>query len=261
MLTLYHNNMSSCSQKVRYMLAARQVDWKSIEFNLREGNQHDPAYLKLNPNGVVPTLVVDGVPVIESGIICEYVNALGSGHNYVPDAPLSAALMRNWVRFIDDKIHAEAGVVSTALAFRHTLLAKGDDVARAKINAIPNPAKRERMMSVNFEGVQSPLFRTCIEAFRGMLRRMEVDLNTNTYLVGPTPSVADVVVLPYLVRLEHLNLSDMWVDLPATANWFAGMKESDAFVPALRDWFDAPVVAQMQSRGAEAWPEVAKLLA
>jgi glutathione S-transferase len=34
----------------------------------RRGDQFDPAYLKLNPSGVVPTLVHDGQPVIESAV-------------------------------------------------------------------------------------------------------------------------------------------------------------------------------------------------
>ncbi len=36
----------------------------------------DPEYRKLNPKGVVPTLVHDGKPVIELTLICEYIDRL-----------------------------------------------------------------------------------------------------------------------------------------------------------------------------------------
>ena len=37
-----------------------------------QGDQFDPAYLKLNPNGVVPTLVHNGQPITESAVILYY---------------------------------------------------------------------------------------------------------------------------------------------------------------------------------------------
>ncbi len=74
MLQLYHNDMSTCAQKVWLTLAEKGLDWEGIHFNLREGPQHRPDYLKLNPAGVVPTLIDDGRVVIESTVIMEYLD-------------------------------------------------------------------------------------------------------------------------------------------------------------------------------------------
>jgi glutathione S-transferase len=73
-MDLYHNNMSVCSQKVR--LVIREKNLKPIEhhLSLRAGDQNTPEYLKLNPNGVVPTIVEGGQPIIESTVICEYLD-------------------------------------------------------------------------------------------------------------------------------------------------------------------------------------------
>ena len=256
MLTLYHNDMSSCSQKVRFMLAAKGLEWSGVELDLREGDQHKPTYLKLNPNGVVPTLVYNDQPIIESSIICEFLDDLVPEPGYRPRDPLNLALMRNWIRYIDDHIHAQLGVASTALAFRHILLAKGRDAALAKINAIPNEAKRARMLSVNFEGEASPLFRDAIMAFRRMLILMQDKLATRPWLIGDSMSLADVVTLPYLVRLDHLFLSGLWRDLPQVAPWFDRMRAAPEYQTALVKWFDMPVVAYMQDHGAAAWPTV-----
>ena len=74
MLELYHNAISTCSQKVRLALAHKGVEFESHEIDLLGGGQHDPDYVKLNPNHVVPTLVDDGTVLIESTLINEFVN-------------------------------------------------------------------------------------------------------------------------------------------------------------------------------------------
>jgi glutathione S-transferase len=74
MLTLYDFGNSVCCQKVRITMRAKALNWESIKVDLFKTEQYDPNYLKLNPKGVVPTLVHDGKPVIESTLICEYID-------------------------------------------------------------------------------------------------------------------------------------------------------------------------------------------
>jgi len=69
----YHNINSVCAQKVRIALAEKGLEVKEHLLTLR-GDQHEPAYRKLNPNGVVPTLVHDGRPIIESSLILYYLD-------------------------------------------------------------------------------------------------------------------------------------------------------------------------------------------
>ncbi|MBL0121905.1 MAG: glutathione S-transferase family protein, partial [Betaproteobacteria bacterium] len=57
---------------------------KRVDFD--KGEQRDPAYLKLNPQGVVPTLVIDGKPMVESAAI---LMMLADRH---PEARLAPAL-------------------------------------------------------------------------------------------------------------------------------------------------------------------------
>ena len=71
---LYHNDMSVCAAKVRMALAEKAVTWEGVHLDIRAGDAQKPEYVKLNPNQVVPTLVHQGVPVIESNIICEYID-------------------------------------------------------------------------------------------------------------------------------------------------------------------------------------------
>ena len=72
MLTLYTHPMSPCAQKVRITLAEKALDYESVHIDLPNKENLQDWYLKLNPAGVVPTLV-DGDNVIkESSLICEY---------------------------------------------------------------------------------------------------------------------------------------------------------------------------------------------
>jgi glutathione S-transferase len=106
MIELYHNDMSVCAQKARFALGEKQLAWESRHLNLRAGDQQKPEYVKLNPNAVVPTLVDNGTVVIESTIICEY---------------------------LDDGVHAATSVLSNAIAFRHQKLALGMEAWRSYI--------------------------------------------------------------------------------------------------------------------------------
>ena len=81
MLELYHNINSVCAQKVRIALKEKGRDAQEHVLTLR-GDQNEPAYLKLNPSGVVPTLVHDGVPIVESSLILYYIDEI------FPDPPL-----------------------------------------------------------------------------------------------------------------------------------------------------------------------------
>jgi glutathione S-transferase len=74
MLELYHNDMSTCAQKVRLALAEKEANWHSHHLDLRARDQQKPEYIKLNPNAVVPTLNHDGAIIIESTVINEYID-------------------------------------------------------------------------------------------------------------------------------------------------------------------------------------------
>ena len=66
MLKLYHNDMSTCSQKVRFLLAEKGIEWEGMELDLRRGDQLQSEFLKINPKGLVPVLIHDGNVVPES---------------------------------------------------------------------------------------------------------------------------------------------------------------------------------------------------
>ena len=87
-IELYHTINSVCAQKVRIQLEEKGLPWTSKLMTLR-GDQFSPDYLKLNPNGVVPTLVHDGEPVIESSVILYYLEDCFPSPCLMPQEPHS----------------------------------------------------------------------------------------------------------------------------------------------------------------------------
>ena len=54
-LALYHAWVSSASRRVRFALEEKEIAYQGILVNLLAFEQHTPAYIAINPNGVVPT--------------------------------------------------------------------------------------------------------------------------------------------------------------------------------------------------------------
>jgi glutathione S-transferase len=69
MYTLYWSP-GSASLCVHWMLIELGEQHDKVLVNIEAGEHRKPEYLKLNPSGVVPTLVVDGVPLGEAAALC-----------------------------------------------------------------------------------------------------------------------------------------------------------------------------------------------
>src|SRR5947208_15563408 len=98
MLTLYDFGNSVCCQKVRITLVEKGLTWEARRVDLFKTEQYDPEYLKLNLKGVVPTLVHDGTQIIESTLVCEYLDDMFSDARLVPKAPGGRARMVLWTK-------------------------------------------------------------------------------------------------------------------------------------------------------------------
>ena len=106
MLELYHNINSVCAQKVRLALVEKGLEAKEHVLTLR-GDQFDPAYMKLNPNGVVPTLIHDGQVVNESSVILYYIDEAFPEPPLMPKAPIDRARLRYFMKLVDE-LHTPA---------------------------------------------------------------------------------------------------------------------------------------------------------
>ena len=65
-LHLFHSGVSNCSMRVRLALEEKGLPWQSHHLNLMQKEHITEDYFGINPNGLVPSLVHDGVVIIES---------------------------------------------------------------------------------------------------------------------------------------------------------------------------------------------------
>jgi glutathione S-transferase len=261
MLELYHNDMSTCAQKVRVTLAEKRLDWKGHHLDLRAGEQQRPEYLKLNPMGVVPTLVDEGRAVRESTVIMEYLE------DRYPDRPLRMgephgnADMRLWTKRLDEGHHDIAtATLSMGIAFRFQYLEKGEQACRALIDRIPDPLRRERRRDVISDGIEAVEFRTALGMWQRLLADMEHALSQHAWLAGNRYSLADAAYTPYLTRLEHLALLEWIADRPKLSDWYERIRARPSYAEAIGKWVNRKYLALMTEKGNEAWPRMRTLL-
>ena len=124
MLKLFHGRTSVCSVKVRLAFAEKGVDFDSQLMTL-QGDQYDPAYMKLNPNAVVPTLVHDDKVIIESTVIMHYINDLFSDPPLMPRDPFARSKVHMTTKLMDEYVHNCCTVLTFATANRQSLRATG----------------------------------------------------------------------------------------------------------------------------------------
>ncbi len=260
MLELYHNDMSTCSQKVRFALAEKELQWTGHHLSLRARDQQKPEYVKLNPNAVVPTLVDNGKVVIESTIINEYLDDAYPEHPLRPADPQACARMRLWTKQLDEGVHTATSVLSNGIAFRHQKLALPRDELEALINNVPDPAKRERIREDIMKGVDSRHFAGAVKRFDKLLEDFETALANGPWLAGIEFSLADIAYAPYMVRLEHLQLGMLWDKRPHVAAWSARLKEQRGFKSAITDWPNPSYLTLMEEKGTEVQTKIKAFL-
>ena len=261
MLELYHFAFSTCSQKVRLVLAEKQLSYESHEVDIIGGAQHDPAYIRLNPMHVVPTLVDDGNVLIESTLINEYLDDAYPQIPMRPAAPVARHALRLITKLLDDRVHAATGVVTFALGPRNLILEQPEEVREANLAAIPDPTAREARRSVIQNGVNAPEFAGALHKMIGLLDRAESVLQSQPWLSGESFGLADAAVIPYVLRLDHLAMTPLLSAeaRPSLADWYARIQTRPSFQTAVTDWAPAEVVALLRAQGEAEWPQIEPL--
>ena len=228
--TLYNAPQSTCSQRVRFVFNAKKVPFVEVKLNLLEGDQLKPDYLKLNPNGVAPTLDHDGAIVIDSLVIAEYLDEVLPQESFTPESPVQRARMRALMHFIDEMPAAAVRVPTFNLAFLPSFqkMSRADFVAMAE----SKPLRREFMLGMGQTGFPQAEMDAALSRLRRTYERMdaEIEKSGGPWLLGAKISLADVAVMPALVRMDDLGMPG-WLDLPRIVTWFANIRAREAFRP------------------------------
>jgi glutathione S-transferase len=258
MLTLHHGRTSVCSIKARLALAEKGVDWDSKLLTLR-GDQFDPAYMALNPNAVVPTLVHDGRVILESTVIMHYADEAFPGPALAPAEAAARAQMRMVEKLMDEYIHISCMTLTFATANRQHLMKLSPQEMEEELAKAPDPKRSEIKRQVVTHGLDAPLVKDALHHHEKLFAMMEQALASGPYLAGPTWSLADAAATPYIWRLDKLKLAPLWNGRAGIAAWFDRVRARPSFKLAVDDWVGADDNNRYASQ-PDPWPKVQEIL-
>jgi glutathione S-transferase len=230
--TLYNAPQSTCSQRVRFVLNAKKIPFAEVKLDLLAGDQLKPDYLKLNPNGVVPTLDHDGAIVIDSSVIIEYLDEIApQPHEFTPHDPVRRAKMRSLMHYMDEMPAPAVRVPTFNLAFLPRFAAMSEEEFLGFANS--KPLRREFMLAMGRKGFPQKDMDEALARLRRTYERMDAEIENSggPWLLGKDISLADVMAMPAIVRMADLGQDSAWQDLPRVKRWFDAIRAHSAFTP------------------------------
>lgn len=172
---------SSATWRVRIALHLKGMAWQSRPHHLVRGEQRDPAYLALNPQGLVPALEIDGHCLTQSVAICEYLDEIAPQPPLIGAGPLERARVRAFALAIACEIHAVQN-----LGVLKRLRALGHDQETAQAWARDTIAQG-------------------FEACAGLLRD-----DAGPFCFGDRPTLADILLVPQMYNARRFGVEMAW---------------------------------------------------
>ncbi len=176
MITLYDYWRSSASYRVRIALNLLGLTYRSVSVNLLDRAHKDADNLARNPQGLVPTLEIDGLVLVQSLAIIEYLNDTRGGL-LPPDAAGKAR-----VRAIADAIAMEIAPVCN--------LSVRNKVAELSGGAVSADDWQKLIISNGFDAVE----------------RMLTAPQTGRFCHGDTVTMADLCLVPQVYNARRVGL-------------------------------------------------------
>ena len=256
MLELYTHPMSPCAQKVRIVLAEKGLDWEKRPVNLAEKENLRPEYLKLNPLGVVPTLVDGGKPVIESSIICEYLEDRFPEPELRPVDPYHTSQMRFWMKHVDIKVHPSCGALQWPLLMADKLKTLSEAEMNAIIDKVVEKPRRERQRRLLKMGYDAPDIRDAVATYEKTIADMEHTLERQDWLAGDRFSLADASMAPYFQTLYQFGWTDWYLSRKKVADWYERCFDRPSYRTGVAADFPAEKLAELNGRGQAPWKKI-----
>lgn len=234
MLELYHAEPIANSVKVLICLFEKEREFRSHYVNLLAFEQHDPAYLKINPDGIVPTLVHDGEVITESSVINEYLDEVFPNPPLKPTAPVARARMRVWTKWVDDYFGPNASRIGWQMLLHPLAKKLGPAVMAQQLERVPMLDRREKWRTVATEGFTEAQLDESRKYVAEGVERLESILQRSTWTAGDCYSLSDIAtfcVAPGLPRMAPQLVNESTT--PGIMRWLAAMRARPAVQRAL----------------------------
>lgn len=232
MLVLHHAWSSTCSQKVRLCLAEKGLAYEGRVLDLRRFEQLSPAFLALNPDGMVPVLEHEGLVLTESTVINDYLDDRFPHPPLRPADPAGRARIGLWNRLVDEVASPAIKAPSFARNLGPALRATEPAALDAALARMPDPMVARRWRLAAREGFAAEELAYAHARLRRVLARMEAALATAPWLAGAAPTLADLNMAPFILRLAEFEEHDLPRDWPRCRDWLDRLAARPAFAAA-----------------------------
>lgn len=174
MIKLYDFKSSPNCQRVKVVLAEKNLPYEIVPVDLTKKEQKNPEYLTMNPYGKVPVLTDDSTVLYESLIINEYLEEKYPAQSLLPKDPAKKAKAR----------------ILTDYGMAH----------------FDSPYQKLRMELMKEAKEQSqPIVDSAKADLKKLLQRFEEELGEQQYLLGDF-SLVDANLIPRFTRLEGFGI-------------------------------------------------------
>jgi maleylacetoacetate isomerase len=179
-MKLYDFHRSSAAFRVRIALNLKRLTAERAAIHLRRNEQIAPAYLALNPQGLVPALEDDGQVFIQSLAIVEYLDETHPEPPLLPGHPADRARVRALAQIIACDIHP----IDNLRVLRYLADPLGHDEAT----------------------VGTWFNHWIVKGFEGLERILASDGQAGIHCHGDTPGLADICLVPQVFNARRYKL-------------------------------------------------------
>jgi glutathione S-transferase len=117
------------------------------------------------------------------------------------------------------------------LAFLPRFAAMSEDEFMAFAES--KPLRKEFMLAMGRKGFPDAEMNKAMERLRRSYERMDESIKDSggPWLLGKDITLADVAVMPAIVRMADLGREGDWADLPRVAKWYELIRAQEAYEP------------------------------
>jgi glutathione S-transferase len=229
-ITLYDSHGSPCARRVRAVLLEKGLEWTTRLVDLTRMEQKRPAYLALNPNGVVPTLVHGDRVLYESNVITEYLDDVFPEPPLYPRDPWARAQAKMWQAFELAMAKEFRPLMYLRVIGPYDRLRLREEVLADARRSTDDPAHLDWVRRVYDDEVVSVTEAQHLESL--LVQRLdwlEEALRGHDWLVGARYSIADLSVAPRVQMYPVVQLPLVAERHPHVCDWLARLAARRAF--------------------------------
>ncbi|HXQ20831.1 MAG TPA: glutathione S-transferase family protein [Candidatus Acidoferrales bacterium] len=219
-ITLYDFEGSPCARRVRIVLLEKGLRWTTRSVDLTKMEQKHPDYLKLNPNGVVPTLMHGDRVIYESNVITEYLDDVFPTPPLYPADPWERAQAKMWQAF-------ELAMAKEYRPLMYLRVIGPIDRMRPK-NEVMAEVQRSTNDAAHIDWVSRVYDGTAVSEHEAALLatqlyqrldHLEQALQEGDFLVGDRFTIADLSVFPRVAMYSIVQLPIEPDRYPKVCGW------------------------------------------